>query len=62
MGPREEAAYDAAQPVEALSTSLKDARKMLKKAQKARKKERKRLDHPDSLYRWAHLPPKIFNA
>ena len=48
MGDREEATYDTDQPVKALNDNLKDARRMLKKAQKARKKGKVPTNHPEA--------------
>ena len=48
VGPREEAPYDTDQPVKTLNDSLKDARRMLKKAQRARKKGNMSANHPEA--------------
>ena len=48
MGDREEATYDSSQPVRALNDGLKQARKLLKKAQRDRKRGKAATIHPEA--------------
>jgi len=48
VGDREEATYDTDQPVNSLNDSLKQARKMLRKAQRDRKRGTAASNHPEA--------------